>query len=362
MVQSGGNRMNYSPYSDLKVFYHTESIKGLLQGDRVVPIYVRIKPTNICNQKCHYCVYADNKVFDSRVVDHRESIPWIIMQKTLNELRNLGTKAITFSGGGDPLCYKYILDTFELVKKIGFDCSIITNGQALCGDVVDYIKDFKWIRISFDSACAETYKAIRSVNTYERVLSNMSNFSQIKSKDCTFGINCVVTKNNADEIYNICKLVKDIGVDNIKVSPALVKEDEYVYHNEIKKKVCEQLARAKSELASDRFAIVDKYTNDLTLSDHFEKSYNRCWIQELFTVIAADSKIYRCHQRAYMDEGYIGDLRKDTFTNIWFSNQVAENVKNFDAKKYCDFRCAFEERNILLNDFMNQDLNHINFI
>lgn len=351
----------YAPYSELKIFHHTDRIDGLLRGERVAPVYVRIKPTNVCNQRCYYCGYADDKVFDGRVVDRRESIPWETMKNVINELAEMKVKAVTFSGGGEPLCYHSILQTLDLVQNLGIDYSMITNGQALEGEVVDYLKHAKWIRVSFDSYHAQTYEGVRGVKTHSKVVRNIENFARVK-EGCTLGINCVVTKQNADQIYDLCKLVKELGVDNIKLSPILVKEDEAEYHDSIKEIVSEQILHAKEQLEDENFRIVDKYTNDLLLDENFRKSYNRCVIQEIFTVIAADSKVYRCHQRAYTKPGEIGDLSKQSLKEIWYSQDVIRNVREFDPCKECQFRCAFEERNIMLNDFLNMDMEHVNFI
>lgn len=150
----------YTPYSELKIFHHTECIDKFLRRERVAPIYVRIKPTNVCNQKCYYCGYANDRVFDDRSVDSRESIPWEIMKNTLYEMKEIGVKAVTFSGGGEPLCYPYINETLQIVEDLGIDYSIITNGQALKGETAERLRKAKWVRISFDSAKKETYEGI----------------------------------------------------------------------------------------------------------------------------------------------------------------------------------------------------------
>ena len=74
-------------YSDLKFFYHTDAVNKLLNNERIAPIYVRIKPTNICNQKCYYCAYANDRIFSDRSVEQRNSIPWDILKQTLTELK-----------------------------------------------------------------------------------------------------------------------------------------------------------------------------------------------------------------------------------------------------------------------------------
>lgn len=352
----------YTPYSELKIFHHTDRMSGFLRGERVSPIYVRIKPTNSCNQRCYYCAYADDSLFNGRKVDHRESIPWEIMKSVLYEMGEMGTKAVTFSGGGEPLCYHSIIDALHVAGRLSMDYSMITNGQALSGEAVEYLKKAKWIRISFDSSKAETYERTRRVRTYDQILANIERFAHIKNANCTLGMNCVVTKSNADEIFDICCLAKKLGVDNIKLSPILVKIEEKNYHDEIKDTVMQQIFDARQKLEDETFCIVDKYSNDIALDDSYEKEYSECYIQNFFAVIGADAKVYRCHQRAYTKIGEIGDLKQMPFKQIWYAQETIDKVKHFNPKNQCKFRCAFDERNRLLNDFINIDQNHINFI
>ena len=352
----------YSPYSDMKMFYRTDTIAELIKGNRVAPIYVRIKPTNVCNQNCFYCVYANNKVYEGRNVDRRESIPWDILKQTLLDFSEMKVKAVTFSGGGEPLVYHSIKQALEMIHNLGIDYSMITNGQSLEGDVINYLQYAKWIRVSFDSANKNTYESIRGIKTFDKVIYNIENFAKNKSKNCTLGINCVISKQNAQEIYEICKLVKSLGVENIKLSPIIIKDNEFAYHKDIKESVFEQIVQAKNKLEDSTFHIIDKYTNDMVLENDFQKLYHRCYIQEIFTVIAADSNVYRCHQRAYTPPGKIGNLRQMSFKEIWYSPETRKSSQNWDACTQCSFRCAFEERNILRNDLMNLDKNHINFI
>ena len=70
-------------YNDLKILCHPDKLDAILNGRRTAPLYVRIKPTNICNQNCWYCVYANDKVVENRSVDRRESIPWEKMQEII---------------------------------------------------------------------------------------------------------------------------------------------------------------------------------------------------------------------------------------------------------------------------------------
>lgn len=280
----------------------------------------------------------------------------------MSDMKDMGVKALTFSGGGEPLCYHSIIPALKMVQDTGIDYSMITNAQELYGEKARLLENAKWIRVSMDATNAESYKKIRNVETYEKVIANIADFAKTKKSYCTLGINFVVTTDSYKDIYDFCKKMKETGVDNIKFSPLMVKEDIVGYHSKIRSLVEEQLEKAKLNLQDENFQIIDKYTGDMMLEDGFTKSYKRCYMKEVFTVIAADQKVYFCHQKAYRRDGLIGDISHRSFKDLWYSDEVSGTFENHDASRECCFRCAFEERNILLNDLINLDKNHINFI
>lgn len=356
------NNIEKSVYSDLKIFYHTEKIRDILDEKRTAPIYIRIKPTNFCNQNCYYCGSKDDNVPEDRNFDRKAMIPWNKMEEIICDMADMKVKAVTFSGGGEPLIYPYIEEALALVTEKNIDYSIITNGQALEGRKAELLYDAKWIRISLESACAETYARIRGVNTFDTVIRNIQNFVKRKKPNCTVGINCVVTKDNYQEIYDLCKLMSQLEVDNIKLSPLRLDGDLGEYHSQIQEIVAEQIQKAKTEFENNRFKIIDKYTEDAGLAEDYQKPYHRCMIQEVFTVIGADCKLYLCHQRAYTKNGDIGSLAERNLKELWYSEDVIRKVREVDVCKECDFRCVFDERNELLNNLISINKEHINFI
>ena len=347
-----------NPYSDLKILHHFDALKSYTNGERFAPVYIRIKPTNVCNQRCFYCCYADDQAVKNRKVDRRDFIPREKMCEILEDIKNMGVKAVTFSGGGDPLCYPYIEECFEKILSADIDLSIITNGQMLTDKKAELLKEAKWVRISLDSANRKTYEMIRNVKTFDEVISNTEAFAKIKNETCELGINFVVNEKNYLQIYDICKLASSIGVNNIKFSGIMIQEGTQEYHSEIRKSVCELVNKAKSEFESNKFKIIDKYEENLS----FDRKYDECCIQQFVTIIAADQKVYRCYQKAYTLSGCLGSIEDCSFKELWFSDETANKFKNFSPKNDCKAACVYDQRNILLNDIKNLDRNHINFI
>ena len=94
-----------TPYSNLKIFAHVQKLNDIRDGKRISPIYIRIKPTNYCNHRCYYCSYADDELGLRDSVNRQDQISWDKMQEIISDIRDMGVKAVTFSGGGEPLLY-----------------------------------------------------------------------------------------------------------------------------------------------------------------------------------------------------------------------------------------------------------------
>jgi len=352
-----------SPYSNLKLFRHAEKLEALRRNEHVAPIYVRIKPTNICNHNCNYCHYAAGQYLNLENLERNDFIPLEKMLEIISDFSEIGVKAITFSGGGEPLAYRYIIEAMSGFLKNDIELSIITNGSLLNGERADLLKDAKWVRISLDAGTSETYSRIRNIplNSFEEVCANIKKFSEIKNKNCELGINFVITEENSSEVYKAGKLMKSLGVNHIKYA-ARITTDTIKYHALFKDSVVEQIHRLSDENESDSFRVVNKYETDFDTCAIFQRQYNKCYMKDLVCVIAADSRIYYCHDKAYLTDGVVGDISKKSFKEVWFSDEVKNMFAEFDPKEQCKHHCVYDSRNMLLNDFYALDENQINFV
>lgn len=354
-----------TPYSNLKIFHHGDILKKIENGERVAPLYIRIKPTNVCNQNCYYCHYK-NPYLDLDEYNPKDFIPQEKMLEAIGDMAEIGVKAVTFSGGGEPLIYPYIEETMQMVINKGIDLSIITNGTLLEGEKAKLLAQAKWVRISLDAATEATYQAIRGVNQgmFTKLCANIAAFAKIKNSNCELGINFVVGKENCAEVYENAKLMKSLGVNHIKYSPQMSNDTES-YHHDFKKEVIAQINRAKLDFEDQQFRIIDLYTSDMERMeelDLFARAYDKCYVQEFLCILAANSKIYTCQDKAYLSSGVISDITKSSFRTAWFSDAVTKKFADFSAQKICPHHCVHDDRNALLNKYFGIEKNHINFI
>lgn len=353
---------NNTPYSQLKIFHHPETLEHLQKGERCTPIYIRIKPTNKCDQDCYYCVYK-HAFGDLEDYCPTDEIPYEKMMEIVEDIIDMGVKAVTFSGGGEPLLYPYIVEVMEKLLAGGVDLSMITNASMLYGKRAEILAKAKWVRISVESIQDSEYCRLRGIKegAFERLCDNIKQFAAIKEDTCQLGVNMVVGKENYKEVRKMAELMKKLGVNHVKYAPLLSNATEK-YHHEFKDKVSEELVRAQEELADDKFQIIDLYTKAFSNSVIFKRKYIRCPIKEFVCVIAANSKVYYCHDKAYLKNGVVGDLTHQSFKECWYSEMVTKQFKDFNAMRDCNQHCVYDGRNEIINAFLDIDKNHLNFV
>jgi MoaA/NifB/PqqE/SkfB family radical SAM enzyme len=325
---------------------------------------VRIKPTNKCNHRCFYCSYdPEFEYVLSERLKRNDEIPKEKMMEILSDFKEIGVKAITYSGGGEPLVYPYISEAMQKTLDSGIDLSMITNGQLLEGKKAEILYNAKWVRVSSDSPDKETFLAIRRVpeHFFNQLIRNLENFGKRKNDECEFGINFVVNHKNYEKVYESIKLFKELGANHVKVTPLYTPRGFEEYHASFKGKVIEQLQKAQSDFQNDSFDLYNTYENDFVLSSVNGRRYDKCPMMQVTPVIGADSFVYFCHDKAYSSDGILGSLKEKSFKELWFSKESAEKFREFNPKISCRHHCTADARNILINDLISCYGNHLNF-
>jgi MoaA/NifB/PqqE/SkfB family radical SAM enzyme len=345
-------------YGSLKLLSHPEKIKSFLEDKVTPPIYIRIKPTNRCNHRCEFCSY-DPVTGDLSVrneLNRTDEIPIEKMREILENLKEMKVKAVTYSGGGEPLVYPNIEETMQRTLDYGIDLSIITNGQSLSRKKAEILSKANWVRISSDASDAKSFSKIRRVpeDDFYKLTSNIENFAKIKDALCELGINFVVHKNNSDQVYRSVGHFKNLGANHIKITPRWISNFEE-YHKPIIESVLEQIAKARQDFQDKTFNVHDTYEGDFSGASVSERSYNRCYVMQTIPVIAANCKVYFCHDKAYASDGILGSIKDKSFKELWFSKEATEIFKKFNPKEKCNHHCANDSKNKLSNGLVGRE-------
>jgi len=300
----------------------------------------------------HNCIYGHgtNETVMHDGMDDRDKITTPRLTEILADLADIGVKAITFSGGGEPMAHPGIREAMWTCVDRGLDFSFITNGSFLRGDNATLAKRAKWIRVSIDYWDGDSIAKSRGVKPDEflKIDGNMRGFVDMK-EDCELTINFIVTHENHERLLDVATWLRGVGVDNVRFSPVWM-DNFHEYHEPIRKYVEEQLAWA-TRLQTDKFKVYSSYRIDPNAK---LRGYDKCWFQQVVPVIGADECVYACHNTAYSDKGRVGSIKGRKFSDLWFSDEAKAWFDKFNAREQCNgIQCAAESKNVLYNEIVN---------
>ena len=344
-------------YSDLKIAWFPDKLNSFKNNIVTAPIYVRIKPINKCCHNCGFCVYNSSYSNMHNTMNKVDTISKEKLFEILNDFKDMGVKAVTYSGGGEPLLHPNITEVMRKTINNNIDLSIITNGELLSEDNAKVLANAKWIRISMDYCNAAMFKQSRggSETRFIKIIDNIRNFSNIKSNECTLSINYIITKENYTMLYDAAKLLKELKVDNVRMFPVLTTDENFInYHKPLEKVVLDQLKHIRNELSSDNYKTYDSY--NITKYE-IDRKYTTCYIMQTVPAIGADCNVYNCHNKSYTTESIIGSIKNQSFKEMWFSEKTKKHFKLYNPKNYCKCQCANDGKNIFINELMkcNED-------
>ena len=352
-------------YSKLKVFHFKEKLDSLPRKTDLIlpPIHVRVKPTNVCNHNCWYCGYRVGSLQLGKDMVAKDFIPREKMFEIVDDFVEMGVKSITFSGGGEPFCYPYLLEVIKKLAETPVKFAAITNGSRLEGETAKvFARHGTWIRVSMDGWDSSSYASYRGVskNEFNKVINNLKNFNKIGGA-CYLGVVIVIGKNNVSHVYEMIKLLKSTGVNSVKLSPCVVNnegEKSNEYHRSYSEVVEEQIKRAVKKFKSKDFEIFNAYHDQLTT---FNKNYAWCPYMQINPVIGADLNVYSCHDKAYnIKGGMICSIKKQRFRDAWSLNKS----KFFKIKPsvHCKHHCVVNEKNKMILEYLDIDEGHLEFV
>ncbi|MCG6553583.1 MAG: radical SAM protein [Candidatus Magnetominusculus sp. LBB02] len=353
-------------YSKMKIFHFKDKIDSLPpDSDKILPpVQIRIKPTNRCGHNCRYCAYRSDALQLGKDMNQSDFIAKDKMLEIIDDIIDMDVKTVTFSGGGDPFNYPYLIDAARKLSESNVKFASLTNGANLTGALAEiFAANASWLRVSMDGWDDESYSLYRGVRhgEFTKVMSHIEQFKKLSGR-CLLGVVIIVDQKNAEHVYDFIGRLKNTGVDSVKISPCIISNigaENNLYHSGIFKLVKDQTKRAVEDLAADSsFEIYDSYH---TLDDKFTKDYAWCPYCQILPVVGADLNVYSCQDKAYnLDCGLLGSISNMSFKEFWFSDK--RRFFQIDPSCHCNHHCVSSEKNRLIMEYLNVDMGHLGFV
>ncbi len=184
--------------------------------------HLRVLTTPNCNLKCPYCRPGGEGYWGEQDI----LLNAYQIQEIVKICSNIWCKNVKVSGG-EPFLRDDLPDILEAVVSVkGLKTiQLVTNGvllQTHYSKIADI--DFTGITISLDTIDRKKYKVITGKDALERVLKGIQIVKEYNRHPIT--INCVVTKQNVDEVEQMIRFTREIGatlklIDFMKINSSL---------------------------------------------------------------------------------------------------------------------------------------------
>lgn len=185
-----------------------------------------------CNLHCTMCEeHSEHSDFIQRLYARtgvkRRRMPFPMVRKVLEQAKAMGVREVIPSTMGEPLLYKNMDDLLELVRELGMQVNLTTNGtfprrtvEEWAERIVPVTAD---VKISWNGATKGTAEAVMKRLNFEQAVDNVKRFIAFRDAHYrTAGHFCRVTfqltfmRNTMHELPDIIKLAAGLGVDRVK--------------------------------------------------------------------------------------------------------------------------------------------------
>ena len=338
---------------------HQSVFSHLAAGSPPVPVHVRIEPTECCNMRCIFCVWHDTEIHKdiASVTSYtgKASLSCERLIRLTEELKGLGTKAVSFTGAGDPLVYPHIEEVLRKVASNGIQFAITSNfSMPLSDSLLAVLCNAGWVRISMNAAEPDTYARIHApVETdrelvFNRLKDNIRRLVAARralGADMRINASFVVSEHNSNEVLKAGRQAEKLGFDSISFrpdDPSIQGSKPIPFSCSVKK----QLAALES-LQSEKFRISAQDSYGCRV--HEETRGVTCRYAEHTAYIAATGEVYPCCYTRYNKRFIIGNILTMDFRDFWWSRQHQENLGQILIENCPE--CPYDETNIRLNSF-----------
>lgn len=358
--------MKASRISFEKVYYHQRHLHDYVQtGDTVCPVHMAVGLTNVCNHACIFCCSRD-----VRLGHYNENAvaPMDMIVDTVKEAAQLGLKAVSLIGTGEPIIHPKFVEIVRGIKATGVDVGLFTNGSCIDGDKVQAIVDtHTFLRLSCSAADREEHNRIhhagQQVDDLDRIVANMRALLEKRGGRPfpTIGVQFVAVHHNWRSLLRACRFWKEVGVDYYAIKPGYVDIPE----NEIPLEQVIELMEEAKRLEDETFTVYAKYEQFgkvLGVKTQY-RGYDKCHGQAFATFLDPDGKFYICGNMEGKEELSIGNvIESGSFKAVWNGSRRKQLLRGLDVSK-CPNACRMDPLNRIVEDLLNPDPQvHPNFL
>ena len=335
-----------------KFLYHPEQIAKYVRGERPFPINIEVDLTELCNHGCTFCFSAWYREWD------RSSLDTEIIKQRLKEAKELGTKSISLTGGGEPMLHKDFLEILQYSNDLGLENGLITNGSVITKKNVGALREsLRWVRVSMAGGNREAYNLVQGKDHFDRVIDNVKMLSDSNEGHATkVGIRMLVLEDNLDSVENLARHLAGTNVSYLQVAPDEFTKDGGKFWRGDKTR--DVFSKAQEILHPIKLLGPGYSISQQELIDHS----STCYAHFFQSAISGNGDFMFCKNSRGDNNYVLGNINSQSLAEIWDSQKI-KDLEGRIRPNNCDLFC----KNLYLNNGMEDTVHpdsglDINFV
>jgi len=334
----------------------------------IAPVFINLDLTVACNYRCTHCIDWD-------VLNTKHRLAEDELRASIELMRERGLKSVILIGGGEPTLYPGFVGFVDFLKDLGLQVAIVTNGSRgdRLMDVVGFLDERDWIRMSLDSGSNELFAAMHKPTSSKVTLDAICEWvPRIKAANPAprLGFSYIIVwqgatrdetplHENIHEIVLAAERASEAGFDYISFKPILERQQDgaevmdptkaAAAEQEVAVRIRGEVEKAK-ELTSGSFDVYES-VNLRMLEDGSWRNSTRqpatCHMQALRQVLTPMG-VYNCPAHRGVDKARVGE--KPAYASeenaAATGEAVAGLLDRFDASHECrNVTCLYHDVN-----------------
>jgi MoaA/NifB/PqqE/SkfB family radical SAM enzyme len=306
-----------------KVYRWADRVIEYRDTGRTRPVHMGLHITNRCTHACPACNggRGEGELTAAQAIS------------VATQARDLGVKAITFGGGGDPLAHPDAAVILDAVTRMGMAVGVITNGAILDGTLARILcEQCAWVRVSLDAGTPERYAEVHGKSAdFATTLLNLRMLGTWAGRKATLGVSYLTDASAWEDLEPATVIAKNHGADYIIFRP--FDGDTFDCSNLID--------LAADYLSDDQFQVVRHYER----IQNPERSYTRCHAMRFVIEVSPEGFVYPCCHWKNRGVFAYGNIHDDALAYILESREF-EDACGMRVQAVCPKSC----RNHPLNE------------
>ena len=360
------NSTKYNSFNSDKGLSYYENYKNIVawmngETDKLMPpIECNLDPFAECNLRCYFCITQRYLRTNRAEVGEMRQLPTEYMFRLVNFLASWGVRGLCISGGGEPSLHKDIHRIIQHAVEAGMDVAFVTNATLITDKLAEALMQCRWVALSIDSGDFQTYNKVKGVNLFDQAVVNIAKLAQLRTKtnskvDLCFKF--LIVPENQHQIYNACKLAKELGVQDFHARPVDFERDDIEGARKLNMdidSIHEQFEKCH-KLDSKDFHVYT-ITHKFDPKFHVKYDYSACLAAPILLPILTDGNAYLCVEHKMEEKYRLGSCYPDpeNILDWWGSDKHRQMIKNIVPERDCS-RCIYSGYNQQIEQVIMKD-------